>query len=81
MLDTPDKPRPPDPCSLVIFGVTGDFTHRLITPALYNLAEANLLPETQLSEIDPDLPWAMAWRARAAVWMSTNRQVLLQSLL
>ncbi len=45
MLDTPDKPRPPDPCSLVIFGVTGDLTHRLITPALYNLAESNLLPE------------------------------------
>jgi glucose-6-phosphate 1-dehydrogenase len=45
MLDTPDKPRPPDPCSLVIFGVTGDLTHRLITPALYNLAESGLLPE------------------------------------
>ena len=44
MLDAPDKPRPPDPCSLVIFGVTGDLTHRLITPALYNLAESNLLP-------------------------------------
>ena len=45
MLNTPDKPRPPDPCSLVIFGVTGDLTHRLITPALYNLAESGLLPE------------------------------------
>ncbi len=44
MLDTPGKPRPPDPCSLVIFGVTGDLTHRLIMPALYNLAESNLLP-------------------------------------
>jgi len=45
MLDTPDKPKLPDPCSLVIFGVTGDLTHRLVTPALYNLAESNLLPE------------------------------------
>jgi glucose-6-phosphate 1-dehydrogenase len=45
MLDTPDKPKPPDPCSLVIFGATGDLTHRLVTPALYNLAESNLLPE------------------------------------
>ncbi|MBN8983296.1 MAG: glucose-6-phosphate dehydrogenase [Rhizobiales bacterium] len=35
----------PDPCSFVIFGVTGDLTHRLVIPALYNLAEANLLPD------------------------------------
>jgi len=30
---------------LVIFGVTGDLTHRLVIPALYNLAAADLLPE------------------------------------
>ena len=35
----------PDPCSFVIFGVTGDLTHRLVIPALYNLAAADLLPE------------------------------------
>ena len=35
----------PDPCSFVIFGVTGDLTHRLVIPALYNLAANNLLPE------------------------------------
>ncbi|MBB1091431.1 glucose-6-phosphate dehydrogenase [Rhodopseudomonas palustris] len=35
----------PDGCAFVIFGVTGDLTHRLVIPALYNLAEANLLPE------------------------------------
>jgi glucose-6-phosphate 1-dehydrogenase len=35
----------PDPCSFVIFGVTGDLTHRLVVPALYNLAATNLLPE------------------------------------
>ena len=35
----------PDPCAFVVFGVTGDLAHRLITPALYNLAEANLLPD------------------------------------
>ncbi len=34
----------PDPCCMVIFGVTGDLTHRLIIPALYNLAEQDLLP-------------------------------------
>ena len=35
----------PDPCSFVIFGATGDLTHRLVVPALYNLAASNLLPD------------------------------------
>ncbi|MFL6836274.1 MAG: glucose-6-phosphate dehydrogenase [Bradyrhizobium sp.] len=35
----------PDPCSFIIFGVTGDLTHRLVIPALYNLAATNLLPD------------------------------------
>jgi glucose-6-phosphate 1-dehydrogenase len=35
----------PDPCSFVIFGVTGDLAHRLVVPALYNLAATNLLPD------------------------------------
>jgi glucose-6-phosphate 1-dehydrogenase len=35
----------PDPCTFVIFGVTGDLTHRLVIPALYNLAAAGLLPD------------------------------------
>src|SRR5918994_7658529 len=34
----------PDPCSFVIFGVTGDLAHRLVVPALYNLAASDLLP-------------------------------------
>jgi glucose-6-phosphate 1-dehydrogenase len=39
------KKHKPDPCSFVIFGATGDLTHRLVLPALYNLAAADLLPE------------------------------------
>ena len=35
----------PDPCSFIIFGVTGDLAHRLVIPALYNLAATNLLPD------------------------------------
>ena len=35
----------PDPCSFVIFGVTGDLAHRLVIPALYNLAATGLLPD------------------------------------
>jgi glucose-6-phosphate 1-dehydrogenase len=39
------NPQLVDGCAFVIFGVTGDLTHRLVIPALYNLAEAKLLPE------------------------------------
>lgn len=39
------KPKVPDSCCFVIFGITGDLTHRLVIPALYNLAESGLLPE------------------------------------
>ncbi|MDB5519562.1 MAG: glucose-6-phosphate dehydrogenase [Tardiphaga sp.] len=35
----------PDPCSFVIFGATGDLAHRLVMPALYNLAANGLLPD------------------------------------
>jgi glucose-6-phosphate 1-dehydrogenase len=41
----PSKRRKPGPCSFVIFGVTGDLTHRLVIPALYNLAASDLLPD------------------------------------
>ncbi|MGA2055527.1 MAG: glucose-6-phosphate dehydrogenase [Bradyrhizobium sp.] len=45
MTDPSAKQHKPDPCSFVIFGATGDLTHRLVLPALYNLAAADLLPE------------------------------------
>jgi len=34
----------PDPCALVIFGASGDLTHRKLIPALYNLAADGALP-------------------------------------
>src|SRR6188768_2199300 len=34
-----------DGCILVIFGASGDLTRRKLLPAIYNLAEAGLLPE------------------------------------
>src|SRR5437879_2482849 len=34
----------PDPCAVVIFGATGDLTHRKLVPALYNLAHEGQLP-------------------------------------
>jgi len=35
--------KPGDPCIMVIFGAAGDLTARMLIPALYNLARADLL--------------------------------------
>jgi glucose-6-phosphate 1-dehydrogenase len=37
--------RQADPCTMVIFGASGDLTKRLLVPALYNLKHAGLLPD------------------------------------
>ncbi len=39
----PERPLPP--CCLVIFGATGDLTHRKLIPALFSLDAQGLLPE------------------------------------
>jgi len=41
----PYQEQAPDPLALVIFGATGDLTHRKLVPALYNLATSDLLPD------------------------------------
>ncbi len=38
-------PRQAPPCSVVIFGASGDLTRRKLIPALYNLAFGNSLPD------------------------------------
>ncbi len=44
--DSQDRrlPRVPDPCALVIFGVTGDLARKKLLPAIYDLANRGLLP-------------------------------------
>jgi glucose-6-phosphate 1-dehydrogenase len=37
--------RMPDPCAVVIFGATGDLTHRKLLPSLYTLARLGLVPK------------------------------------
>ncbi len=37
-------PRVPDPCALVVFGVTGDLATKKLIPAIYDLANRGLLP-------------------------------------
>ncbi len=46
MNDEKAKPgeRPGDPCTIVIFGSSGDLTRRKLLPALYNLRRYGLLP-------------------------------------
>ena len=39
----------PQPCSLVIFGGSGDLAKRKLLPALYNLALDGVLPATRTS--------------------------------
>src|SRR5690348_8954583 len=34
----------PQPCAIVIFGATGDLTHRKLIPALYNIAADGEMP-------------------------------------
>jgi len=36
--------RTPEPCTMVIFGASGDLTKRKLVPALYSLAQQSLLP-------------------------------------
>ncbi len=37
-------PRVPEPCALVVFGVTGDLAQKKLIPAVYDLANRGLLP-------------------------------------
>ena len=36
----------PDPCGIIIFGASGDLTHRKLLPSLFKLALDNVLPKT-----------------------------------
>ncbi|WP_435019116.1 glucose-6-phosphate dehydrogenase [Tundrisphaera sp. TA3] len=38
------RTRVPDPCAVVLFGATGDLTHRKLVPALYHLEQGGHLP-------------------------------------
>src|ERR1700757_4372488 len=38
---TPQRPAPP--CALIIFGASGDLTHRKLIPAIFDLFQAGLL--------------------------------------
>ncbi len=35
----------PEPCGVIIFGASGDLTHRKLIPALFNLSQKKLIPD------------------------------------
>ena len=41
-----EKHKQADPCTMIIFGATGDLTKRKLFPALYNLAQQSFLPDS-----------------------------------
>ena len=60
----------PHPCAFVIFGATGDLTHRLVIPALYNLAAGGLLPD----------PFCVVGVARRGMSSEALRESLMKGL-
>ena len=60
------------------------FVDRLIEVAVSAVvSEADMAgvgPDTPLEALDPQVPWAMAWRARSALWMLRHRRTLQSAL-
>jgi len=45
MNGSPEKKKIPDPCTMIIFGASGDLTARMLIPSLFKLYSDKLLPE------------------------------------
>jgi Phosphotransferase enzyme family len=56
------------------------FVERIVEFTIHDAADeadqAHITAETTPSQLDPRVPWALAWRARAAAWQLRQRQVL-----
>lgn len=42
--------------------------------------DLGVMPVANAADFDPQVPWALAWRARAAAWQLRNRQILENAL-
>jgi glucose-6-phosphate 1-dehydrogenase len=68
------KGRPPDACVMVIFGASGDLTHRELVPSLYELHCRRLLPERFAVVGFARSDWdSETFRSEAERWVDTNR--------
>ena len=64
--------KPAPPCTLVIFGATGDLTKRLLMPALYNLSGAKLLDDDfSILGVDRDAGTDDAFQGRQQAMMQS----------
>src|SRR3979490_1630493 len=83
---TPAHPtqKKPDPCSFVIFGVSGDLTHRLVIPSLFKLGAARpvddgiakrLLECVTCVEADPKDPASFDQLRERLEKLETNRSI------
>ena len=62
---------PPDPCTIVIFGATGDLTKRMLAPALFKLYLSGALPE----------PFLMVGAARSEMSHEQFREEMKEAVL
>ena len=75
--------RVPAPCTMVIFGASGDLTKRKLVPALYSLARDRLLPIQSVAALGVDAGPAQLrsvlwdWRLRDAV-LCTHGETIAQ---
>lgn len=64
--------------------IRANFVQDIINVAICETAaeanEADIKPDTGPSELAREVPWAIAWRARAAAWMTRNRSELERAL-
>jgi hypothetical protein len=60
------------------------FVDRIIEFSIHDAADeadlAGITHGTTPDMLDPEVPWALAWRARAAAWQYRNREVLQNAL-
>lgn len=62
-------------------GLVGLMIEFAVHSAAAEADEANIMPKTDLREVDSSVLWAMAWRSRAAAWMLHNREILESALI
>ena len=70
----------PDPCTLVIFGASGDLTSRKLIPAMYEQFARGALPEsTAILGVSRTVKTDLEWRAELKPWVAANADGYVES--